>query len=597
MLRSRRVGRVVTLAVTSSVTVLVLGLSSCGSTGPRISAGKGPTIIHLTSGQNSGRATLPAAASVDGMMRPFGDVTYVFDGAFPDLGATAGSWSFAGGAQPDLSRVAAMAKALGVNGDVRTLPTDQGGGWAVGPNDGTASTFVVSADGLLTWWYSSAASTTGYGCAGASSGSVATTAAPPPSTAIASPPDQPVPTPTMIVDGGPGQGGTYPTTSIVLPAPEPCLPPPAPQGVLDKAMAEARAKALMSQMGIDAAKYQLTTYADPYSASVAGQLLIDGKPSQISFSVGFGAEGAITYASGQLAEPQAGDVYPIVSGDIAVQRLNDHSGKWQFFGSPGVRNMGGVATDAIATSGGRVSNVATSIASSGVNVGVAPGAPATIVDPAITPMPSCVAAATTTPSSDAQNIAASPCFPPVDVCGNIEPVAPNDATNSSPAPTPSGIACTVPAPQPVTVHLNSVKASLTMVWAQDGAVWLLPAYTFTSTDGSEYTVVAVDEQYLDMPAATVDTTVPPPATTTLGEPTPAPSTTEAELSAPSVADAGKVLVGLTVDEATKVALSNGWQLRVVEVDGVSNVITADYQVNRVDVAVSSGTVTTVKFIG
>jgi hypothetical protein len=380
--------------------------------------------------------------------------------------------------------------------------------------------------------------------------------------------------------------------------PEPCVAPPAPHAVPDKATAEARAKALVSQMGLDAGAYLFTAYADPYSASVTGQLLLGGTPSQISISFGFGAEGALTYASGELAPAQAGDTYPLVTTDLGLQRLNDKSGKWQFFGSPGIRNMGGIATDAIATSGGSggsVSNVATSIASSGVNVGVAPGAPATIVDPNITPMPSCVAPATTIPTGDGKNITVSPCFPPVDGCGTIEPLAPNDATGSSPAPLPSHD-CTVPAPQPVTVHLNGVTLTSTMVWAQDGTVWMLPAYTFTSTDGGQYTVVAVDEQYLDMPAATVDTTVPP-VTTTLGEPTPAPPTTEAELSAPSVADAGKVLVGLTVDEATKVALSNGWQLRVVEVDGASNVITADYQVNRVDVAVSSGTVTAVKFIG
>jgi hypothetical protein len=582
MLRTRRVGRrALKMTVTSTLTVLVLGLTACGSTGPRISGGKPPTVLHLSSGQNSGGKALPTAGAMDSSFRPFGDITYVFDGTLPDLGATGGSWSFAAGGTPDTARIASMAKVLGVTGEVRTLPADQGGGWAVGPNDGTAPTFMVSADGFLTWWYNSASASVSSGCGigGSETTAVATTAGAP---------DQPA-QPPVAIDDTPG--------TVVIP--EPCAAPPAPQGVPDKAAAEAKAKALLAQMGLDAGKYVFTTYADQYSASVNGQLLLGGTPSQVTVSIGFGAEGAITYASGQLAEPQAGDTYPLVSTDVGLQRLNDKSGKWQFFGSPGVRTMGGVATDGmanVATAGGSASDVATSIASSGVNVGVAPGAPATIVDPASpTPMPSCVAPATTTPNSFPQDIAANPCYTPIDACGNVEPVAPDDATGSSPAPAAIADPCTIPAPQPVTVHLTGVKLTSTMVWAQDGTVWLLPAYTFTSSDGGEYTVVAVDEQYLDMPSATVDTTVPP--VTTVGEPTPAPSTSEAELSAPDVATAAKVLVGLAVDEATKAALSNGWQLRVVEADGISNPVTADYVVNRVDVAVTAGTVTAVKYIG
>jgi hypothetical protein len=575
-LRTRRVGRrVLNVTVVSSITVLVLGLSACGSTGPRISSGKAPTVIHLSSGQNSGGKALPTAGALDGAMRPFGDITYLYDGTLPDLGATAGSWSFAAGAKPDLARVAAIAKVLGVTGDVRTLPSDQGGGWAVGPNDGSAPTFVVSADGMLTWWYSSAAATVSGGCAVSSGGSTGSAGgADTATTAVASPPDQPAQPPVLVAD-------TAPMTTIVLPVPQPCEAPPAPHGVPDKVTAEAKAKALVRQMGLDDTKYLFTSYADQYSASASGQLLIDGAPSQISVSIGFGAEGAITYASGILAEPQPGDIYPLVSTDVGLQRLNDKSGKWQYFGSPGVRSMGGVAP-------GSVSNVATSIAAPSV----APGAPATIVDPAVpTPMPSCAVPVTTIPSSSPSAIAQPPCADVV--CGEAN--APADATgNTGIVPTP--VPCTIPTPAPVTVHLSAVRLSSTMVWAQDGTVWLLPAYTFTSTDGGEYTVVAVDEQYLDMPSTTVDTTVPP-ATTALGEPTPAPSTSEAELSAPDPATAAKVLVGLALDEATKVALSNGWQLRVVETDGIANPVTADYVVNRVDVAVKAGTVTAVAYIG
>ena len=203
MLRTPRVGRrALNAAVVSSVTVLVIGLSACGSTGPHISAGKAPTVLHLTSGQSAGGKALPAAASLDGVMRPFGDVTYVFDGTLPDLGASAGSWSFPAAAKPDPARIAVMAKALGVTGEVRSLPADQGGGWAVGPNDGSAPTFTVAADAVLSWWFSSAAASVGGGCAIAvpSGGDVATTAAP-------VPPDQPV---------QPSVAGDPPVTTAVL---------------------------------------------------------------------------------------------------------------------------------------------------------------------------------------------------------------------------------------------------------------------------------------------------------------------------------------------------------------------------------------------
>jgi len=49
---------------------------------------------------------------------------------------------------------------------------------------------------------------------------------------------------------------------------------------------------------------------------------------------------------------------------------------------------------------------------------------------------------------------------------------------------------------PVEVTLTGVEEDLTMVWATDGTVWLLPAYTFTTDDGGRYTVVAVDEAFL-----------------------------------------------------------------------------------------------------
>ena len=62
--------------------------------------------------------------------------------------------------------------------------------------------------------------------------------------------------------------------------------------------------------------------------------------------------------------------------------------------------------------------------------------------------------------------------------------------------------------EPIIVTLNSVKPDLTMVWAADDTIWLLPAYSFGSADGGIYTVMAVDDAYIKQPDPEVATTEP-----------------------------------------------------------------------------------------
>ena len=51
------------------------------------------------------------------------------------------------------------------------------------------------------------------------------------------------------------------------------------------------------------------------------------------------------------------------------------------------------------------------------------------------------------------------------------------------------------------------------------------------------------------------------------------------------------LVGLAEDQAAAAAASHGWAFRVAERDGVSELLTADYSPNRVNVAITNGAVT------
>ena len=142
---------------------------------------------------------------------------------------------------------------------------------------------------------------------------------------------------------------------------------------------------------------------------------------------------------------------------------------------------------------------------------------------------------------------------------------------------------TVPV-ETITVQLTEVRADLTMIWDVDGSMYLLPAYTFTTSDGGTVTMVAVDEQYLDMPEASE---MPMPLDP--GVPT--------AVAPPTVDMATSALVGLTLDEATKVAEGNGWTVRVSKLDGEDQMLTEDYSATRVDVVVDAGSVTAVDFIG
>lgn len=519
MLRSRRFAL--------AAAAVLLGLSACGDANSTTTAGQNPAVIHIGAGaSNGGKVAATAEGGMsDRMMMPYANITYVYDGAYPDLGTTAPAWMLPAGAGLDEAKVAALAELFGVEGEVRQLPADQGGGWMVGAADYSTSNLNVSADGMASWWYNPAPNLDAMrgGCVMPveAEAAVGTDAAAPPDT-------MGVPETTMVDPG------------CVEEAPEP------PAGVPTEDEAVAATKALLADMGLDAADYEFTTYADEWGANVTAYLLLDGHRSPLSMNVGFGENGAITWASGTLAAPQPAADYPLVSPEAGLARLNDQSGQWGWFGyGGGVGMMRGAVEDvavspAEATEGGGASGVAGD-----------------------------------------QAITAPVCDPAADCV--IEPMPVED----------------------ITVTLTSVRLDLTMVWDEDGTVWLLPAYTYTSTDGGEYTIIAVDESLLDLPEPAPVETVP--VETVAPETTVVPDTTVAsngDFPAPDVTfpDAPKdalaaIVVGLSVDEATALVEANGWTLRVSTLDGEGQALTEDYSVSRVNVAVEAGVVMAIDFIG
>ena len=145
--------------------------------------------------------------------------------------------------------------------------------------------------------------------------------------------------------------------------------------------------------------------------------------------------------------------------------------------------------------------------------------------------------------------------------------------------------------EPTVAILVDVRPDLWWTWDADGSVWLLPAYTFTDTEDRQHTVPAVTDEFLRIADTPDDAPTDTPTETAV--PAEPPAT---DVPAPSSVDPAAV-IGLTVDEATKVLAGGGLTLRVVREDGVDLIVTEDFSETRVNVAVDAGTVTEVVSIG
>lgn len=453
MIRSRRLALV--------AIVLAFGIAACGdpsssgtTTAPHTSK---PKVIQLAASQRATTegapaAAMPTAGSADSKVAFMGPTEFVYDGTIPALDGPASSWSFAPGQKPDPQQISKLAASLGVQGDVRTLPQDQGGGWAVGPADYSGPVLTVGADGMLSWWLSSSKISVGSGCAvaGGTGDAVIT------GTAVMAP------TPVGTVPAGPPTD----TAPAVVPVPD-CPAPQPPAGVPTKEEALAKATQLFAAWGYDVNSYQFDEpYADQWNASVNASLVVGGMKAPITLSVGFGANGEVTYAAGSLAVPQQGADYPTVGAVKGLERL-----KTQQFNYMGVGGGGGVmkaATDQAA------------VPQTTVLAGTAVAAPGVV---AIAPV--CL------PDTNVP-------MPPVDV----------PASAGGTATTSDIVTCGNVNPEPVKVTLNSVKRDLTLVWADDGTIWLLPAYTFGSADGGVYTVIAIADEFIQQPVVDPATTEP-----------------------------------------------------------------------------------------
>ena len=480
---------------------------------------------------------------MDKMMMPMQDITFVFDGDGSAVGSTGSAWTLPSGGTPDRARIEKLAALLGVEGELRDVPADQGGGWMIGAADYSTATLMVSTDGMLSWWFN-----------------------PAPSTAVSSveciyvdpaidvvPLDTDAPATTAGEENPAVEETLVGGDAAVAPPDGSCEAPLPPANVPDEAAATAKAKQLFADMGYDNSSYDYEVYADEWGANVTAYLLLNGMRSPLSLSVGFGAESSVTWASGSLATPVPAGEYPLVGVDGGVVRLNDESGQWGgYWGGP-------MAMARMETTAGSV-EVAADSAGSDVGSG---------------------SVAVSESSTEPVSIDSPVCDPAVDCVDEM------------------------PELEPITVTLTGVKMGLTMIWAADNTIWLLPAYEFSADDGGMYTVIAVDDSFIQLPAPYPTDTIPVdtmPVETVPGETVPVETvlptdTVVVDDSQAAAEEVGKSIVGLPIEEATTVAEAAGFLVRVTTLDGVGQAMTDDFRTNRLNVAVENGVVTGIDNIG
>jgi len=477
----------------------LFAVSSCGDD-PDAS---GPPILVLSAANGGGwSATAPAASDMSTAEGMDEKMMWAYQQNFtaatelPALDSSARSYTLVAGDVSANSRNA-LKEAFGVTEDFVAQDAEQGGGYLAGNYDGTTPTLYVGSDAMRYWSYSPAWD----------------------ESSISSRP--------CIIDSD----TTYvPTSDVPAPIAEICAEPAAPENVPTKAEAEELFAATMTALGVNNDDLILDSYSDEWGANVTGYFKIDGVRSPLSWSVGYGAEASITWASGVFADVQDGASYPRIGTAAAIERLNSQqAGNW---GGPMVR--GGVTYD-------------TAVAS----------------DIAATPVPE--------PASS-----------------DVEAAVTTEPATSDAAPT-----LDAPAPEVQEVLIIGVEEELVTLYGADGSIYLVPGYTFITAEdeygyAGRYTVSALPDEYMQVADAVneVPLSIAPETAAPAVDPTVAPDMSVAQEVADSV-------VGMSEAEATKTAEAKGLTVRVGSRDGEDFPLTMDYRTDRVTLTVKADKVTAV----
>ncbi len=303
------------------VAALVAG--ACGSDSVGSSTLLAPTPIRVAGAANNGApndAALGAPETADssfdrmGLFAPWVLYEFIIGSGFPTLPTQGNGWTYPSGTEIDLDRIRTIAAVLGLDGTLTSRAEEFGGGWVIGPDDGSAPTLYVAADGQLSWWFNAPYRTDEV--------TVVDCVEP-----VVVDPDASVSSEgASSSDGGTDAGTETPGSETSTPE---CVyeEPQPPAGILTADQARSRALDLLTRMGVDPTRFELQVHADQWYASVWAQELLGGTRAPVGWYFGFGAEGRLDYAGGQLAAPQEVGPYPLVDLDKALERLrNGHYG-------------------------------------------------------------------------------------------------------------------------------------------------------------------------------------------------------------------------------------------------------------------------------
>ena len=197
------------------------------------------------------------------IMAPNYSVEYVVDGKLADLGKEASSWR----AQTNL---------VASDADLKKIAT------ALGVKNTEVQ--ISSGDPYLSWYYS---------------GAVSSEASSPPSVGM----------------NDSDAATTAPDRAVVS--------PPVPENVPTKKEAQSIIQKMLAKMDVDVDDANIELNGDEYGVWVTAWETFDGMRSPMSWNIGLGANGAVTYAHGNFLEFTKGANYPVVSTTEAVKRLGD----------------------------------------------------------------------------------------------------------------------------------------------------------------------------------------------------------------------------------------------------------------------------------
>lgn len=364
---SRRRAALAALAISATL------LAACGSSGG--GAATTPVKIRITgaAGDTAAARTAEAAGGADAKMAAgavpaigFAPTEYVVAGTLPALDDDAAAWHLPAASGVGRDDVAKLAEQLGLEGDVREAPAEEGGGWRVGATDYTAPWLSVDRTGAGSWYYDAAAFA-----------SVQVACAPVTAEDGAAKPAPAEPAPADAATG------TEPAARGAAPAPD-CPVPTPPAGVPSADQARTSAMALAKALGVVPDAADVRVEGDEWGRYVTWSLRLDGVPSPLVFSAVYGGQGKLTSASGYLARPERAADYPRVGTAAALDELRSGASFW---GGP-LPMTGDVAV----TNGGGEAGAA--------GAGAASGPPATMVEGAVAPStPACDPAADCVPGS------------------------------------------------------------------------------------------------------------------------------------------------------------------------------------------------------